>query len=615
MAMDSGNYAPTGASYGNFTIMQLSGNATAKATSFQKEDFVGKYALSNRILTDREKAMVPTLPDWYIIPKEVVRVCEHAKATTASNQPMRNFLFRGEAGTGKTMGAQAIAAGLNLPYTLMTCSANTEITDLVGQFIPDTNGFHGSTPIEDLPKISDITMHPPSVYMMLTGEYDESKTEDDVLQKLIEIAVGNLMEKEDPAGQRIRYPGCWEGRYTAGYDILTGKRIQKGVFAKTRKECAAKLARAIQQDTGPYYRKGKGYDSQPLSTWIRLWFDSYTKPNLRPSSADGYRSMIENHIIPVLGHIQLSKLSSIQIQRFYNDLHTQGRLDNHGNRKYEPLSASTVKHIHAVLSGALKQAVKERIIPFNPCDNCKIPKREKKEMHVLPQDKIGAYLDEAKRLGVYALFYLELTSGLRRGELLGLEWADLNPETRMLTVNKQLTRSGGELCISVPKTENSIRTIALPENTVALLIDEHNKHPDSPLMFWCPRTNGYWSPDSLRHLHKQMLAAAGVDESVRFHDLRHTFSTLAIQSGVDAKTVAGMLGHYSAAFTLDTYTHVTEQMKRGAAEKIGVFMNASVNVQVNVVHSPSAVVRGDYESDLANCLNPSNSTDLDPTSQ
>ena len=205
MAMDSGNYAPTGASYGEFTIMQMSGTPTAKASSFQKEDFVAKYALSNRTLTARELAMVPTLPDWYIIPKEVVRVCEHAKVTTASCQPMRNFLFRGEAGTGKTMGAQAIAAGLNLPYTLMTCSANTEITDLVGQFIPDTNGFHGSTPIEDLPKISDITMHPPSVYMMLTGEYDEEKTEDDVLQKLIEIAVGNLVEKEETPGQRIRY--------------------------------------------------------------------------------------------------------------------------------------------------------------------------------------------------------------------------------------------------------------------------------------------------------------------------------------------------------------------------------------------------------------------------
>lgn len=205
MAMDSGNYAPTGASYGEFTIMQMSGTPTAKASSFQKEDFVAKYALSNRTLTAREQAMVPTLPDWYIIPKEVVRVCEHAKVTTASSQPMRNFLFRGEAGTGKTMGAQAIAAGLNLPYTLMTCSANTEITDLVGQFIPDTGNSQSDSNCTELPKISDITMHPPSVYMMLTGEYDEEKTEDDVLQKLIEIAVGNLMEKEETPGQRIRY--------------------------------------------------------------------------------------------------------------------------------------------------------------------------------------------------------------------------------------------------------------------------------------------------------------------------------------------------------------------------------------------------------------------------
>ena len=206
MSMDSGNYAPTGTTYGEFTIMQMSGTPTARAASFKREDFVGKYALSMRTLTDREKAMVPTLPDWYIIPKEVVRVCEHAKITTTSSQPMRNFLFRGDAGTGKTMGAQAIAAGLNLPYTLMTCSANTEITDLVGQFIPDTSGFQSEQQYEgELPKISDIIMHPPSVYKMLTGVYDEEKTEDDVLQKLIEIAVGNLVEKEETPGQRIRY--------------------------------------------------------------------------------------------------------------------------------------------------------------------------------------------------------------------------------------------------------------------------------------------------------------------------------------------------------------------------------------------------------------------------
>ena len=118
---------------------------------------------------------------------------------------MRNFMFRGVAGTGKTMSAQAIAAGLNLPYTLMTCNANTEITDLIGQFIPDAPDQHGSRAhVKELPKMSDITMHPPSVYQMLTGEYDDDKTEDDVLQKLIEIAVEQLTPANEQ-GQRIRY--------------------------------------------------------------------------------------------------------------------------------------------------------------------------------------------------------------------------------------------------------------------------------------------------------------------------------------------------------------------------------------------------------------------------
>ena len=217
-------------------------------------------------------------------------------------------------------------------------------------------------------------------------------------------------------------------------------------------------------------------------------------------------------------------------------------------------------------------------------------------MQVLPQDKIGAYLDEAKRLGVYEMFYLELTSGLRRGELLALLWSDLDVSTRMLTVNKQVGRLNGELVVTAPKTENSIRTIALPEETVSLLIAEHERHPESPLMFLCPRTNSYWPPDTVVRLHKQMLSAAGVSERVRFHDLRHTFSTLAIQSGVDVKTVAGMLGHYSAAFTLDTYTHVTERMKQGAADKIGLFMNAnvqintSVQVNVNIIQPKEEVI-------------------------
>ncbi len=206
MALDNGSYSPTGVLYGEFNHFPLNGStAASNMFSMSPGNLMGKYSLSARVLSAREQAMVPKLPDWYIVPREVVRVCEHAQTTTGSSQPMRNFMFRGVAGTGKTMSAQAIAAGLNLPYTLMTCNANTEITDLVGQFIPDApaNGSAQTGPNE-LPKISDIIMHPPSVYQMLTGEYDDDKTEDDVLQKLIEIAVERLTPP-DEHGQRIRY--------------------------------------------------------------------------------------------------------------------------------------------------------------------------------------------------------------------------------------------------------------------------------------------------------------------------------------------------------------------------------------------------------------------------
>lgn len=379
---------------------------------------------------------------------------------------------------------------------------------------------------------------------------------------------------------RKRVDGRWEGRYIVGYNILTGKSIMKYVFAKTRKECADKLAQLIQDNKGPYYRRGVGYGDQPLEVWLRLWYESFAKPNIRLGTAENYENMIENHIIPALGDIKLSRLSSIQIQTFYNQMKERGRLNGNGQATNQPLSASTVKHAHLVLSGALKHAVKEHLIPFNPCDNCKVPKKEKREMKVIPHNKIGPYLEAARSLGFYEMFYLELTSGLRRGELLALLWSDLNVEARLLSVNKQVARHGGELVISVPKTDNSIRTILLSQHTVDLLIMEHEKHPDNPLMFPSPKTNSYWSPEAVIRLHKKMLAMAGVEENVRFHDLRHTFSTMALQSGADVKTVANMLGHYSASFTLDTYTHVTVEMQVSAAEKIDMFMAAASGIDL-----------------------------------
>ena len=206
LALDNGTYSPSGVLYGEFSRLVPAVVEQSAESAVDNDDFAGKYILTPRQLSAREEAMVPQMADWYIIPKDVVRICEHAKVTTGTAQPMRNFLLRGPAGTGKTMSAQAIAAGLHLPYTMLTCNSNTEIGDLIGQFIPDTRDLSTTeSKLSALPKIADIIMHPPSVYEELTGEYDDAKTEDDVLQKLVEISVERLLYQQESQGNKICY--------------------------------------------------------------------------------------------------------------------------------------------------------------------------------------------------------------------------------------------------------------------------------------------------------------------------------------------------------------------------------------------------------------------------
>ena len=121
------------------------------------------------------------------------------------------------------------------------------------------------------------------------------------------------------------------------------------------------------------------------------------------------------------------------------------------------------------------------------------------------------------------MFYLELSSGLRRGELLALQWTDLNVKERILTVNKQVTRMEGELDVTEPKTKKSVRKVALSQQAVDLLVQEHEQHPDNPILFPSPRTGGYWSPDAVSRINRKLLKNAGIEEHVRFHDLRHPY--------------------------------------------------------------------------------------------
>ena len=373
---------------------------------------------------------------------------------------------------------------------------------------------------------------------------------------------------------RKRKDGRWEGRYTAGRDSETGKAIYKNVLGKTQSEVKVKLKQAIAASQQLDVSRVKTYT---LGSWLNLWYETYVEPRLREKTKDYYRNYIDNHIILGLGKIPLEKLTTIQIQKFYNDLQKNGRVQRyqHIELKDKGLSVRVVRGIHTLLSNCLEQAVTERLILVNPAKGCRLPKLEKKEMKILPQEKIGPYLMEANKRGLLAAFYLELTTGLRRGELLALLWTDLDVDNRTISVTKQVNRINGKLVVSQPKTQNSIRTLAIPQQAVDLLVAEHQKHPSNPYLFPSPKTGTMFDPDSFRHTHDKILKAIGA-EHIRFHDLRHTFATLSLKNGVDVKTLSGALGHYSAGFTLSTYTHATAEMKRDAAETIGNVIRAAM---------------------------------------
>ena len=368
---------------------------------------------------------------------------------------------------------------------------------------------------------------------------------------------------------RKRKDGRWEGRYTAGYDSKTGKRIIKNVLGKTQSEVKEKLKSAITESQGIEVRKSE--DEYTVATWLRTWYEFYATPNVRTATANRYQLIIENYTIPRIGDIKLRKLTTRHLQKLYKELLESGRI-HIGKSQDKGLSTTTVHSVHLMLHAALERAVKERLIPRNPCEDCVVPKPRKLEMQILPPEHVHAYLEAARARNLLPMFYLELVTGLRKGELVALRWGDVDVVNRTISVSKQYVRNpDGSLELTRPKTENSVRLVSIPQAAVELLIQEHDKHPDSPYLFPSPITGEMYHPDSVVNLHKKFLKDAGLPH-LRFHDLRHTFATTALQNGVDVKTVSSMLGHYDAGFTLRTYTHATRQRQDQAAATMGSFM-------------------------------------------
>ncbi len=363
---------------------------------------------------------------------------------------------------------------------------------------------------------------------------------------------------------RKRKDGRWEGRYTAGINPENGKQIFKNVLGKTQAEVKEKLKKALADSHKLDLAKQGKYT---VGTWMDVWFENVAKVKVRPSSHQTYKGYIDNHIKPSIGKIPLEKLTTMELQKFYRKLLTKGRVER-VESKDQPkgLSAKTVRNINQVISSAMDFAIAQKIISENPCKAVALPKLEHKEMQTIPAEQLQAFLTEAKATGVYEMYYIELATGLRRGELLGMKWEDIDMKQGIIRVRRQVSRIDGKIVEAPLKTKNSYRVVTISPQAIEVLKQQKAKTNDQ-YVFPSPN-GGPISPDSVNNMLHRVLDRAGIPK-VRFHDLRHTFATLALQNGVDIKTVSGMLGHFSAGFTLDTYAHVTTAAQKEAAETMG----------------------------------------------
>ena len=369
--------------------------------------------------------------------------------------------------------------------------------------------------------------------------------------------------KHGTGGIHLRSDGRWEGRMVIGYDDK-GLPKTKNVLAKTKAECEKKLKSLIAAQKEP--------DPQPprqtmaVAQWLDFWYQTYKKPNLRPNTQMSYERRIYQHIIPHLGSIPLNKLTTGDIQQFYTALKQTGRLlrqEQYG----EGLSDQTVRGIHTTFHAALDKAVSEKIIPKNPSHFCRLPSTKAREMQILSPEEIQRLLIQAKEDGCFELLLLELSTGLRRGEICALQWDDLNFNTGELQVKRQVHRVKGELVVSEPKTKASNRSVILPAPVVKVLA-QYRQSVDSRWMFPSPiNSDSPRDPSAVRKRLATILERADC-KHIRFHDLRHTFATASLEHGMDIKTLSTIIGHVSTATTLNVYAHVTDEMRKTAAAKI-----------------------------------------------
>jgi integrase len=226
-----------------------------------------------------------------------------------------------------------------------------------------------------------------------------------------------------------------------------------------------------------------------------------------------------------------------------------------------------VRSCHAQCRASLEKAVSEGLISKNPSTGCKLPPKKGKEMKILSKNELGRFFVRAKEEGYYELFLLELSTGMRRGEIVGLKWSDFDEADGLLRITRQVNRVGGKTVVQSPKTKSSVRTVVLPQYMTEIL-SEMKKDAVCDWMFPSPVNIGEPRNPSALYKRFQLLLERSGCKQVRFHDLRHTFATMALENGMNIKILSDMIGHSSAETTLNIYSHVTDTMRTQASVKI-----------------------------------------------
>lgn len=379
------------------------------------------------------------------------------------------------------------------------------------------------------------------------------------------------MGKRRPSGDgmvRKRDDGRWEGRIVIGHKE-NGDPIFRYLSAGSQKT----LVERLNRERNIYRGVDLTEDSRmTLGEWLDRWLEERVAPSVRESTLESYRYHIRHHIKPRLGSKPIGKITVDDVQKLYREIQNCGRIQEDSVWGHA-LSGSTVRRLHGVFHLAMDAAVRAHLIPKNPTEGVTLPKKETVPKQILNDAQLERFIKEIQSDPIWHdFFYTELTTGLRQGEICGLMWSDFDEAHGTLSVRRTLhVQKGGRLVTGETKTGTGKRTITLPPSTAGLLA-QRKKSSYSQWIFPNPlRPEQPASPNAAYNHLKTLLRKAGLP-SIRFHDLRHTFATHALASGVDAKTLSGILGHTQASFTLDTYTHVTGDMQRQAAQVMDTFM-------------------------------------------